>query len=167
MKQRKYLLALIVITLISPVGWAQNNNSVSVSNQNPISIDLSAIIKAGVHSEMVADNTQWINYDLEINPAEPAATISVEISSGNIPPGMELYLQAGNYNGSGRGKAGRPTGKIRLDHMPNVLINDIGSSNTGHGKHKGHQLTLSMVITDFGLLQSGDYTIYLQYTLKQ
>ena len=167
MKQRKYLLVLIVITLISPVGWAQNNNSVSVSNQNPISIDLSALIKAGINHEMTADDTQWINYDLEINPAEPAATISVEISSGNIPPGMELYLQAGNYNNSGHGKTGQPTGKIRLDHTPNVLIYDIGSSNTGRGKHKGHNLTLSMVITDFGLIEPGDYTIYLLYTLKQ
>ena len=167
MKQKKYLLVLIVITFIFREGWAQNNNSLSLSNQSPVSIDVSALIRNGKYTEMVVDDTQWINYDLEINPAEPAASISVSIANGNIPPGVELYMQAGNYNGSGRGKAGRPTGKIRVDHIPNVLINDIGSSNTGHGKHKGHNLTLSLVITDFGLLEPGDYTLYLQYTLKQ
>jgi len=167
MKHRKYLLLLIVITFIAQVGWAQNNNNVSVSNQSPISIDLSAVIAAGMSTEIVADNTQWINYSLEINPAEPFATISVAIASGNIPSGMELYMQAGDYKGPGHGKIGRPTGKIRVDHVPKVLINDIGTSYTGHGKHQGHQLTLSMVITDFGLLEPGDYTLYLQYTLKQ
>lgn len=165
MNRKKYLLALIVITLISPVGWAQN--SMSVSDRSSISIDLSAIATAGMHTEMVADNTQWINYSLEVNPAEPFASISVEIASGNIPNGIELYIQAGYYTGSGRGKTGRPTGKIRIDHMPKVLINDIGTSFTGHGRHQGHQLILSIVITDFALLQPGEYTLYIQYTLKQ
>lgn len=165
MNSKKYLLALIVITLTSPVGWAQN--SMSVSDRSSISIDLSAIATAGMHTEMVADNTQWINYSLDVNPAEPFASISVEIASGNIPNGIELYIQAGYYTGSGRGKTGQPTGKIRIDNMPKVLINDIGTSFTGNGRHQGHQLILSFVITDFALLQPGEYTLYIQYTLKQ
>ena len=165
MNPKKYLLALIVITLISPVGWAQN--SMSVSDRSSISIDLSAIVTAGMRTEMVADNTQWINYSLEVNPAEPFASISVEIASGNIPNGIELYMQAGYYTGSGRGKTGQPSGKIRIDHVPKVLINNIGTSFTGNGRHQGHQLILSIVITDFALLQPGEYTLYIQYTLKQ
>jgi hypothetical protein len=165
MNSKKYLLALIVITLTSPVGWAQN--SMSVSDQSSISIDLSAIVTAGMHTEMVVDNSQWINYSLDVNPAEPYASISVEIASGNIPNGIELYMQAGYHTGSGRGKTGQPTGKIRIDNMPKVLINDIGTSFTGHGRHQGHQLILSIVITDFALLQPGEYTLYIQYTLKQ
>jgi hypothetical protein len=165
MNQKKYLSAFIVLTLIFQVGWAQN--SLSVSDRSSVSIDLSELIAAGKNTEMVADNTQWINYSLEVNPAEPFASISVEIASGNIPNGIELYMQAGYYTGSGRGKTGRPTGKIRIDHMPKVLINDIGTSFTGHGRHQGHQLILSIVITDFALLQPGEYTLYIQYTLKQ
>jgi len=165
MNSKNYLVALIIITLTSPAGWTQN--SLSVTDRSSVSIDLSALIAAGKNTELVADNTQWINYSLEVNPAEPFASISVAIASGNIPNGMELYMQAGYYTGSGQGKTGRPSGKIRIDHMPKVLINDIGTSFTGNGRHQGHQLILSMVITDFALLQPGEYTLYIQYTLNQ
>ena len=165
MNSKNYLVALIIITLTSQAGWTQN--SLSVTDRSSVSIDLSALIAAGKNTELVADNTQWINYSLEVNPAEPFASISVAIASGNIPNGMELYMQAGYYTGSGQGKTGRPSGKIRIDHMPKVLINDIGTSFTGNGRHQGHQLILSMVITDFALLQPGEYTLYIQYTLNQ
>ena len=165
MNSKKNLFVLIALSLITPAVKAQN--SLSVSERSSVTLDLSSLIAAGKNSEMVADNSQWINYSLDINPAEPLASISVAIASGDIPSGIGLYMQAGYYTGQGQGKAGRPTGKIRIDHVPKVLINDIGTSFTGHGKHQGHQLILSMVITDFSLLQPGDYTLYLQYTLKQ
>ena len=165
MNQIKYLSAFIVFTLIFQVSRAQN--SISVTERSSVSIDLSAIIAAGKNIEMVIDDSQWINYSIELSPSETLASISVEIASGNIPNGMEFYMQAEHYTGSSRGKTGRTTGKIRVDHVPKVLINDIGTSNTGHGKHQGHQLILSMVITDFSLLQPGAYSLYIQYTLKQ
>jgi hypothetical protein len=165
MNQKKYLTAFIVLSMIFHVSWAQN--SVSVSERSSVSIDMSELIAAGKNTEMIADNSQWINYSLEVNPAEPSSSISVSIASGNIPDGIELYMQASHYTGSGQGKMGRPSGKIRLDHVPKDLINDIGKSFTGNGRRKGHQLTLSMVITDFALLQPGIYTLYIQYTLKQ
>ena len=165
MDKIKYLLPLIVIMTIFLKCPAQNN--LSVTDRSTMTFDMTAILVAGNHTEMVVDNTQWLNYSFELNPADPYASITVAISSGTIPSGMEIYVQAGYYNGSGRGKAGRPTGKIKIGNIPNVVINDIGSMNTGHGKHQGHQLTLSIVITDYALLQPGDYTLNLQYTLKQ
>ena len=165
MNSKKKLFALTIITLLSQMAWAQNR--ISVTERSSASIDLSAIIAAGKNIEMVIDDSQWINYSIELSPSETLASISVEIASGNIPNGMEFYMQAGHYTGSSRGKTGRTTGKIRVDHVPKVLINDIGTSNTGHGKHQGHQLILSMVITDFSLLQPGAYSLYIQYTLKQ
>lgn len=165
MNSKKILFVLIILTLTSPEVWAQN--SLSVSDRSSVTLDLSSLIAAGKNTEMVADNSQWINYSLDISPAEPFASISVAIASGDIPSGVALYMQAGYYTGQGQGKTGRPTGKIRIDHVPKVLLNDIGTSYTGHGKHQGHQLTLYMVITDFSLLQPGDYTLYIQYTLKQ
>ncbi|EKD30646.1 MAG: hypothetical protein ACD_77C00500G0002 [uncultured bacterium] len=167
MKSYKCVLSLIILTLIFRTGLAQNGNNMSVTDRSSVSIDMNALIAAGVHSEKIVDNTQWINYSLFVSPSEPLSSISVELSSGNIPKGMELYIQAGYNTGSGRGKLGRPTGKIRVDNVPKVLISDIGTSFTGNGKHQGHRLILSMVITDFSLLQPGDYTIYILYTLKQ
>jgi len=167
MKPKKYLLALILITFIFRVGWAQKSNSLAVTDRNSVSIDMSELIAGGINNEKIVDNKQWINYSLDISPTEPLLSISVELVSGNIPNGMELYIQAGYYTGSGWGKLGRPTGKIRVDNVPKILINDIGKSNTGNGKHQGHRLLLSMVITNFALLQPGDYTLYILYTLKQ
>ena len=165
MNIKRYLLIVMAITVIFQVGLAQNN--LTVTNRSTITFDMTTILAAGNHTEMVVDNTQWINYSFDLNPTDPYASITVAIASGIIPPGMEIYLQAGYYNGSSRGKAGRPTGKIKLGNIPNVLINDIGSINTGHGKHQGHQITLTIEIVDYALLQPGDYTLNLQYTLKQ
>src|ERR1035437_11000911 len=154
MDTKKYLLVLIVITLIFRVGWAQN--SLLVTNRNTTTFDMSAIIAAGNHIETVIDNTQWMNYSFTVSPSDPPGMITVSIASGDIPPGMEIYIQAGYENGFGHGKAGKPTGKIKLDHIPNVLINDIGTSSTGNGKHKGHQINISIMITDYALIQPGD-----------
>lgn len=165
MDTKKYLLALIVITLIFRVGWAQN--SLAVTNRNTSTFDMSAIIAAGNHTEMVVDNSQWMNYSFIVSPSDPPGMITVSIASGEIPPGMEIYIQAGYENGFGHGKTGKPTGKIKLDHIPTVLINDIGTSYTGNGKHRGHQINITIMITDFALLQPGNYTLNLQYTLKQ
>ncbi len=165
MKVCRLFFVLLVMLVLSDPACAQN--SLSVSDRSAMTLDLTPALSAGINTELIADSTQWINYSFEINPAEPFASISVEIISGSIPDGVELYLQAGHYVGNSRGRTGRPTGKIRLDHVPKVLINDIGTSFTGHGKREGHQLILTMVITDFALLQSGDFSFFLQYTLNQ
>jgi len=165
MDTKKYLLALIVITLIFKVGCAQN--SLAVTNRNTTTFDMTSIIAAGNHTEMVVDNSQWMNYSFTVSPSDPPGMITVSIASGVIPPGMEIYIQAGYENGFGHGKTGKPTGKIKLGNIPSVLINDIGSSSTGNGKHKGHQINISIMITDYSLIQPGDYTLNLQYTLKQ
>lgn len=147
------------------VGRTQNN--LSVTDRSTITFNMTAILVAGNHTEKVVDNNQWINYSFDLNYGDPFASISVAIAWGNIPPGMEIYIQAGYDNGFGHGKTGKPTGKIKLGNIPTVLINNIGTSSTGRGKHKGHQLTLSIMIVDYALIQPGDYTINLQYTLKQ
>jgi hypothetical protein len=165
MDKKKYLLVLAVFMIIFFKCPAQND--ITVTDRSTVTFNMTAILAAGNHTDMIVDNTQWLNYSFDLRQGDPYASISVAIASGNIPPGMEIYIQAGNDNGLGHGKTGKPTGKIKLDHIPNVLINNIGTSSTGHGKHKGHQLTLSMTIVDYAMVQPGDYTINLQYTLKQ
>lgn len=164
MKFKIHWFLLLLIQFYFLTGWSQNN--LSVSERRAVSFDLSSLIAAGKNSEMIIDDSQWMNYSLNVSTAEPLSSISVSVASGNIPRGIELYMQAGHYTGSGKGKMGRPTGKVKVDYVPKALINEIGTGYTGKGKHLGHQITLSMVITDFSLIQSGDYTLYLQYTLN-
>jgi len=160
---------LIAVTLIYREGWAQN--SMSLFNQSPIPIDLTAILAAGMSTEtdISKDNKQWINYSFAKNGSDPFASISVSIASGTIPPGIEIYVHAGDFidQGNNPGHIGKSAGKIRVDHVPQVLIYDIGTSNTGRGKRRGHKITYSVLVTDYALLQSGDFNLYLQYTLQQ
>lgn len=161
---RKGYLLLLSIQLAFLTGWAQNN--LSVTERGSVSFDLTSLISAGKNSERIIDNTQWVNYSMAVSSAEPLSSISVAVASGTIPSGVEIYMQAGFYTGTGKGKMGRPTGKVKVDYVPKALINEIGTGYTGNGKQRGHQITLSMVITDFSLLKSGDYTLYIQYTLN-
>ncbi len=166
MKTPKYILLLILI-YFSLANFAQNSNSMSITNRNTSSYDLSGIYTAGKRPEKIVDNSQWMNYSIKVTPSDPLKSISVSIASGTIPPGVELYLEADSDNGSGTGKKGKPTGKIKLSNVPQVLIHEIGTCNTGNGKFRGHKLTMSIVITNFGLLEPGYYNLYIIYTLNQ
>lgn len=163
---KKYILIWIFIAGFCNYGIAQNRNSLSVTNRTSSVLNISAIHTAGDAVEMVLDNTQWINYSVNINQSEPLESISASISSGNIPPGVEVYLEASYDYGSGWGKKGKPVGRIKLGNVPSVLINDIGNCNTGNGKYRGHRLTMTVVITNYALLQAGDFNLYIQYTLN-
>jgi hypothetical protein len=166
MNTKTFLILLITSTFLSATVPAQNRNSVSVTNRSSSVLNISAIYSAGKAVEMVLDNTQWINYSINVNPSEPFGSISASIASGNVPPGVVVYLEASHDHGSGWGKKGKPTGKIKLGNVPDVLINEIGTCNTGNGKYHGHKLTMSVVITDYALLQSGEFNLYIQYTLN-
>lgn len=161
-----YLMVLITMVCVASAGMAQNNNSLSVTNRSSSAFNLSAINRAGKAAEMLLDNSQWINYSINAEPTEPYRSISASITSGQIPPGVEVYLEASHYHGPSSGKSGKPTGKIKLGNVPNILIDEIGECNTGNGKFHGHKLTLSVVVTDYGQLHTGDFNLYIQYTIN-
>jgi len=165
MGTKKYILILLTLVLFAPTVAAQNN-SISVTNRSSSILNIAEVFIAGKGVEMVVDNKQWINYSSNLNESEPLMSISASIGSGIIPPGVEVYLEASHDHGSGWGKKGKPTGRIKLGNIPDVLINEIGKCNTGNGKYHGHKLTMSVVITDYSLLQSGDFNLYIQYTLN-
>lgn len=166
MGTKKNILILLTLVFLIPTVAAQNNNSISVTNRSSSVLNIVAINSAGKGVEMVLDNTQWINYSVNLNQSEPLMSISAAIASGSIPPGVEVYLEASHDYGLGWGKKGKPTGRIKLGNIPDVLINEIGKCNTGNGKYHGHKLTISVVISDYSLLQSGEFNLYIQYTLN-
>lgn len=173
MKMRIIILQLITVTSVilfnSLIVTAQSGykmNKLVVTESSSINIDMNSVIAAGENSEKVVSNNQWLNYSLHVNPSDPVSSISVSVVSGNLPPGVEIYVQAGRHTGNGQGKTGVPAGKVKIDNVPKVILGGIGSSSTGNGNFQGHQISFSMIITDFAFLQPGNYTIYLQYTLN-
>lgn len=162
----KKIFFLCIFCLSFSFLLAQNRNSVSVTNRNEAAFNLTKIYRAGMEAEAVTDESQWLNYSVKTNAEDPFQSVAVSIASGSIPPGIEVFLEAGNESGKGWGKTGNPTGKIKLSNLPTVLISEIGTCETGKGKNKGHKLTMTIMVVDYAKIQPGDFNIYLQYTLQ-
>lgn len=161
------VISFILFTSVQLTAQSGNKKNKLVVTESPvINIDMNSVIAAGVNSEKVVSNNQWLNYSLHVNPSDPVSSISVSVVSGSLPQGVDLYVQAGRHTGNGQGKTGVPAGKVKIDNVPKVILGGIGSSSTGNGNFQGHQIVFSMMITDFSLLHPGNYTIYLQYTLN-
>lgn len=84
----------------------------------------------------------WINYS-SIVDGKYTNSISVQITSGNLPADIRIKLEIGEDAGAGAGTMGKSTGNTALSRYPREIITGIGSCYTGRGTKKGHQLTYS------------------------
>jgi hypothetical protein len=84
----------------------------------------------------------WINYS-SIVDGNSTNSISVNLSSDNIPVEIRIKLNISPDAGAGAGTIGKPNGQITLTGYPQEIITGIGSCYTGRGTLKGHQLTYS------------------------
>jgi hypothetical protein len=157
---------ILLLLLLTVSVHAQNRNTLSVTNRSTSHLRLPSPSGAGKSMEVLLDNTQWLNYSVQVDQPHSLLSVSASVASGNIPPGVEVYLEASHDHGSGWGKKGQPTGKIMLGTTPGILISEVGTSSTGFGKFHGHKLTMTVVIKDYSLLQSGDFNLFIQYTLN-
>lgn len=162
----RHISGITAMLILFTTGFARDNNTISVTNRASSILKLTGAPTSGREAGIIIEDTQWINYTVESDPLESLKSISAFIASGDIPPGVEIYAEASHDNGLGRGKTGRPAGRIKLSNVPAVLIHEIGTSNTGNGKFHGHKVTLYTVVTDYTQIQSGDFNIYIQYILN-
>lgn len=142
-------------------------NTFKISKKSSVSLALNSIAFPGIPGREVADSSIWLNYTALVDPNETGYKITAELASGSIPEGMELYVRARPYIGLSMGHQGVPTGKIRIEHMPRAIIENIGTSYTGSGLYVGHQLVFTFEITDFSKIEPGLSSIYVQFTLTQ
>ena len=162
----KHIIVLLVfLVLLNIVSYSQN--TISISNSNMLSLEFASPYNPGSKVSDISNNYKWLNYSIVHTLPEPAFSISVEISSGTIPDGMELRLVAGACTSSGGGQPGTPTGVITLSNQPQTLISNIGTCSTGTGINVGHQLTYSFVITNFSQLSATSAPINLLFTIIQ
>ena len=84
----------------------------------------------------------WINYS-SIIVGNSTSSISVNLSSGDLPAEIQIKLDVGQDAGAGGGTTGKPIGQITLTPYPQEIIADIGSCYPGRGTQKGHQLSYS------------------------
>jgi hypothetical protein len=114
----------------------------------------------------IPDETLWINYSSALSRNQNSRTITAEISQGNVPEGLRLFIEADRYLGSGNGSLGQPSGKTELGNSPRPIVTGIGNCYTGDGVNNGHQLSFSIEIADYAKLNADDQ-IYFEvlYTL--
>jgi len=116
-----------------------------------------------------ANTSLWLNYSSIVGTTVDATrNVTVSISNGTIPGGMELKVTAGADAGAGAGTMGTSAGLITLSGTSQTIISGIGSSYTGDGVSKGHNLTyeLSLASGSYGDIDfEDDNTLTILYTI--
>jgi hypothetical protein len=137
-------------------------------NATDINLTISAPAEAGSSMTLPTNNTKWVNYTCALSPSATNKTIRAQITSGTLPPGVSLKLQAGAYSGgAGGGTTGTSAGLKTLSTSAQAIITGIGRSFTGNGSGKGHQLTYSLVVANQALLDfNSNGTVTITFTIS-
>lgn len=113
------------------------------------------------------NNSKWLNYSSAIAPAAPARTVTAQVTSGAVPNGLNLLLQASSYSGGGAGTTGSPVGQVTLNNTAKTIISGIGGSYTGNGANNGHRLTYTLAISDYAQLNYSQSTnLQITFTIS-
>lgn len=142
-------------------------NRLSLSNRNPLFMDMRHNYNANGAKTEITDDTQWLNYTTLVNLSDPNLAITVQLGSGSLPEGMELYIEAMPYQGMSKLRHGNPVGRVRVSNVPQVLISNIGTGYTGSGRNEGYQLIYTLVTSDYSKISSGSFSFYVQFTITQ
>ena len=106
--------------------------------------------------QLSSSNDLWINYSSSLANARSSRSIIAEVSQGNVPEGLVLYIEASDYSGTGKGQLGQTVGKVEISAHPTQIITNIGNCFTGDGINSGHFITFSMDISDYSRIVSAD-----------
>lgn len=109
-----------------------------------ISLGVIAPTEAGLPVTFSSANTDlWLNYSSIIGSiTEPSRNITVQVTAGTIPDGIDINLVALADAGNGDGTIGTPTTSIILSTATaQNLVTGIGSAYTGDGVNNGHNLS--------------------------
>lgn len=113
-----------------------------------------------------SNKTLWINYSSALSNSNSTRSIVAEISQGQLPDGILMFLEASEYSGAGGGQVGHPAEKIDLSNQPRPIITEIGSCYTGDGVNNGHLLTFSLEVSDYSRIHAVDESAFtVLYTI--
>jgi len=139
-------------------------------NNNTITMDFDLPSEAGDPLEVSptgSNSTKWLNYTSAIAPGGIARKVTVKVTSGVIPPGVNLIVQAGFATGGGDGIKGIPVGPVSIDYTAKTLISGIDRCYTGDGPNYGHLLTYTLSIGNYSLLNfDSNPNVQITYTIS-
>lgn len=152
-----------ILIFINQVSHAQ---TISLSPTQSVALVMTAPLEPGSPIEAVTDQNKWLNYSVTVTPPASLVSITAHISPGSIAEGLEMQLQAGDYNGTCT-YPGVSTGTIVLTGTPQVIISGIGTCTGELGIDVGHQLTYTLRITDYSLVKASSATVDVLFTITQ
>jgi len=136
-----------------------------------ITLNATAPDEAGDAVEFTeTDNSTWINYSSIVGDGV-ARAVTVAITEGVLPAGLDLLVKATGDAGNGQGTTGSAEAlAIVLNGTDKTIIRGIGSAYTGNGENNGHNLTYSIAQSDgddsYSLLKFESKTVTITYTLS-
>jgi len=103
----------------------------------------------------------WINYS-SIVGENSTREVSVQITAGDVPAGLELSVVATQDAKQGEGNTGSAVNDaiVLNDKSAATIIEGVGSAYTGDGANKGHNLT-------YKIAQSKDDKAYSKLSFEQ
>ena len=134
----------------------------STTGENEIELTATAPIEAGDKVEFdQEDSTLWINYS-SIVGTDATREVSVQITDGDVPAGLELSVVAKADAEQGEGATGSVSGDaiVLNGNSAAIIIEGVGSAYTGNGANKGHNLT-------YKIAQSNDSDAYSKLNFEQ
>ena len=185
----KFLLIALLTVGFSGISYGQDDNDdahdititipevalldIEPAGSNSITLGPSAPTEAGDPLDFSAStNTSlWMNYSSIVGSStEPSRDVTVAITSGTVPSGMSLTVEAAADAGNGGGNVGTPWAQVTLSSTAQTIVTGVGSCYTGDGVNNGHQLTYSLSLSapsNYGDLDFDDATtLTVTYTLS-
>ena len=142
------------------------------TNGTTVSLNPTAPTDAGLALSFPVTNASiWLNYSSIIGSStEASRNVTAQITSGTVPAGTSLKIAVATDSGNGDGLMGTPSAPIPLTNVAQNIITGIGSSYTGNGVNKGHNLQYTLDLLPsagaYGLLDFDfNETLVITYTL--
>jgi len=127
-----------------------------------ITLDAQAPTEAGEKVVFNQTNSDlWINYSSIVGD-KSTREVSVQITGGDVPDGLELSVVAKADVKQGEGTTGSVAKDaiVLNDKKAATIIEGVGSAYTGNGANKGHNLT-------YKIAQSKDDKAYSKLSFEQ
>ncbi len=117
------------------------------------------------------DSRLWLNYSSIIgSTTEAERKVTVQVTNGDIPGGVELKVKAAAATATGAGTYGTPAASaVSITTAAADIITGVKSVYTGHGVSKGHNLTYSLELASGGYADldfDDSQTVTVTYTLS-
>jgi hypothetical protein len=179
-----FIKKVIPVLLFMPIysGYSQTSGNVNLpftipqvalidiepSASSSISFALTVDNESGqpINATGATNNSLWINYSSTFPTGSPNRKVTVQVSSGTIPSGIDITLTPDSYSGTGQGTFGTSAGAVVLSATPKTLISGIGRCYTGNGNTNGHRLNYALSISNYqSLYYNQSATLLIAFTL--